>query len=103
MKSYNFLRTSGRVFKREELTTTAAVIIPLANAPIPTHIWVYLEAADIAAGVTVTVSLSKDNELHYDVLAVVTTASWEDDLLSDYTHVKFQASVGGTGSCGVTG
>lgn len=71
------------------LVDGTAVIIEMFGAPVPCTVWTVP-----AAGDTVTVSYSTDNEANYDVIAVTAAAKWEGRLESGITHLKFQRTAG---------
>lgn len=95
-------KMTGLILK-ETISDGTAIIISVANQPIPLTVWVKLGAADIAAGTGITVSYSLDNGAHYTTIAVVISSEWEDTLVSGATNLKFQrtAGTGITSTCGV--
>ena len=70
------------------LVDGTAVTIEMFGAPVPCTIWTVP-----AAGDTVTVSYSVDNETTYETI-VTTTVAWEDVIETGITHLKFQRTAG---------
>ncbi len=87
------------LFNATTLTSGTAVVVPMRGAPVPATVW-----ARPAAGDTVTVSYSTDNQANWITWPNgAVTAYSQDVLLSGITDLRFQrtAGTGTTSICGV--